>query len=84
MITSLALMSIHKAPAIPLAEICDRYFALSYDEAMKKAARNELPIPTFRLSESRKAPVMVSCEALGTYIDKVQEAATRSWERSQP
>ncbi len=50
MITSLALMSIHKAPAIPLADICERYFALSYEEALKKAARNELPVPTFRLT----------------------------------
>ena len=35
MITSLALMSIYKAPAVPLSEICERYFALSYEEAMK-------------------------------------------------
>ena len=49
MITSLALMSIYKSPAIPLADVCEKYFAPSYEEALKKAARNELPVPTFRI-----------------------------------
>ena len=49
MITSLALLSIHKSPAIPLADVCEKYFAPSYEEALKKAARNELPVPTFRI-----------------------------------
>ena len=83
MITSLALMSIYKSPAIPLAEVCERYFALSYEEAMKKAARNELPVPTFRLTSSRKAPMMVSAEALGNWIDKTEADARSLWERSQ-
>jgi len=32
-----------------LADVCAKYFALSYEEALKKAARNELPAPTFRI-----------------------------------
>lgn len=83
MITSLALMSIFKSPAIPLSEVCERYFSLGYEEAMKRAARNELPVPTFRLTSSRKAPMMVSAEALGAWIDKVEAEARASWERSQ-
>jgi hypothetical protein len=83
MITSLALMSIYKAPAIPLAEVCERYFSLSYDEALKKAARNELPVPAFRLTTSRKAPMMVSAEALGDWIDKTEAEAKALWQRSQ-
>lgn len=83
MITSLALMAIYKAPAIPLADICEKYFALSFGEAMKRAARNELPVPTFRLTNSQKAPVMVSVEALGAHIDKQADEAQRQWERSQ-
>lgn len=83
MITSLALMSIFKTPTIPLADICERYFNLSYEEAMKKAARNELPVPTFRLTNSRKSPIMVSAEALGAWIDKTEAEARASWERSQ-
>jgi hypothetical protein len=82
-ITSLALMSIHKSPAIPLAEVCEKYFSLSYEEALKKAARNELPVPAFRLSNSRKAPMMVSAEDLGAWIDKNQTEAAELWKRSQ-
>jgi hypothetical protein len=83
MITSLALMSIYKAPAIPLAEVCERYFSLSYEEALKKAARNELPVPAFRLTTSRKAPMMVSAEALGAWIDKNEAEARALWEKGQ-
>jgi hypothetical protein len=83
MISALALMSIYKAPVVPLSEICDRYFSLSYDEAMRAAARNELPVPAFRLRDSRKAPMMVSCQALGDYIDACEEKARASWLHSQ-
>lgn len=83
MITSLALMSIYKAPTIPLAEVCERYFSLSYEEALKKAARNELPVPAFRLTQSRKAPMMVSAESLGAWIDKSESDARALWERGQ-
>jgi len=83
MITSLALMSIYKSPAIPLADVCEKFFALSYEEALKKAARNELPVPAFRLASSRKAPMMVSAEALGQWIDKTEADARKLWERSQ-
>lgn len=83
MITSLALISIHKSPAIPLADVCEKYFALSYEEAIRKALRNELPVPAFRLAQSRKAPMMVSAESLGAWIDKNESAAKALWERGQ-
>jgi hypothetical protein len=83
MITSLALMSIYKTPTIPLSEVCERYFSLSYEEALKKAARNELPVPTFRLTSSRKSPLMLSAETLGQWIDATEAAARAQWERSQ-
>lgn len=83
MITSLALMAIYKTPVIPLTEVCERFFGLSYEEALKKAARNELPVPAFRLTNSRKAPFVVSAEALGNWIDKQEAAAATLWQRSQ-
>lgn len=83
MITSLALMAIYKTPVIPLTEVCERFFGLSYEEALKKAARNELPVPAFRLTNSRKAPFVVSAEALGNWIDKQEAAAAALWQRSQ-
>jgi len=45
MITSLALMSIFKSPTIPLSEICDRFLSLSYEEAMRRAARGKCSSP---------------------------------------
>lgn len=83
MITSLALMAIYKTPVIPLTEVCERFFGLSYEEALKKAARNELPVPAFRLTNSRKAPFVVSAEVLGNWIDKQEAAAAALWQRSQ-
>ena len=83
MISSLALMSIYKSPIIPLSEICDRYLSLSIDEALKRASRAELPFPTFRISQSRKAPLMVLAEDLGAHIDKTAAHARTEWERAQ-
>ncbi len=83
MIASLALMSIYKSPTIPLAEICERFFSLSYEEAKRKAVRNELPVPAFRLTNSQKSPFMVSATSLGDWIDKTELEARKLWERSQ-
>jgi hypothetical protein len=83
MITSLALMSIHRAPVVPLAEICEPYFGLSYPEAIRRVARGEFPVPAFRLRQSHKAPLVVSCVALGEYIDRQHEEARELWARSQ-
>ena len=48
-----------------------------------KAMRNELPVPAFRLAQSRKAPMMVSAESLGAWIDKNEAQAKALWERGQ-
>ena len=51
--------------------------------ALRKAQRNELPVPAFRLAQSRKAPMMVSAESLGAWIDKNEAEARALWERGQ-
>ena len=84
MLSSLALMSLYHAPHVPLREISERYFGLSYEEAARRAGRNALPVPTFRLTDSQKAPVMVSCEDLGNYIDKRRDEAAKAWKHCQP
>ena len=83
MLTSLALMSLYKAPHIPLRDISQQYFGLSPDEAAKRAARHALPVPTFRLTDSQKAPLMVSCEELGNWIDRRAAEGRSAWERCQ-
>jgi hypothetical protein len=81
--TTLALMSIFQSPTIPLSEICERFFSIKYEEALRKAARGDLPVPTFRLTKSQRAPFMVSCEALAAHIDKAAAEALALWQRGQ-
>ena len=81
--TEIQLLAILKAPAVPLNEVCDRYLGLGTAHAMREAALNRLPFPTFRLTQSRKAPVMVNISDLARHIDNQHECAKRSWENSQ-
>ena len=81
--TTIQLLAIHKAPAVPLAEISKRYLNLSPEEAARMAALHKLPFPTFSLRESQKAPLMVHLEDLAEHIDRARRCAIKSWEHSQ-
>ena len=81
--TELKLLAIHKGPAVPLDKICERYLNMSIKTAIEAAALNRLPFPTFRLGESRKAPLMVNIKDLATHMDEGHRCAKASWERSQ-
>jgi len=81
--TEIQLLATLKAPAVPLNEVCDRYLGLGSAHAMREAALNRLPFPTFRLATSRKAPVMVNISDLARHIDQQHESAKRSWVNSQ-
>lgn len=70
-------------PLIPLEAICKEYFGLSYAEACRAASTNDLPIPTFRLRKSNKAPVVVKFTALAAWIDKTAQDAEDEWRKSQ-
>lgn len=80
--TELMLLAIYKGPA-PLRDICERWLSMSPEVANKQAALNRLPFPTFRLSESQKAPLLVDIRDLAAHIDRSRECAKRSWEHSQ-
>lgn len=68
-------------PVVPLADICQPYFALSIEEAARKFNEGTFPVPAFRLSESRKAPILVACEDLAAHIDAAKDRARRRLER---
>lgn len=80
--TEIQLLAIYKGP-IPLTEISKRYLDLSPEEALRRASLNKLPFPTFRLSESRKSPVLVAIEDLAAHIDSRRRCAKEHWEHSQ-
>jgi len=80
--TLFLLMAEFGTPAIPLAEICERFFGLSLAEANRLAVLNKLPLPTFRIGASQKAPRMVHLEDLANHIDKQRQEAVKQWHRS--
>jgi len=68
---------------IPLADVCGPYFGLGYEEARRKAALHDLPVPAFRLSQSRKAPLVVAIADLRRLVDARAQEARDEWERMQ-
>ncbi|MCP1290899.1 pyocin activator protein PrtN [Chromobacterium haemolyticum] len=81
--TAFLLMAQYERPVLKLDDICEEYFGLSPAEARRRANLNTLPVPTMRLAESQKAPVMVHIDDLAQFIDKQRQSAKESWERSQ-
>lgn len=80
--TELALLAVYGA-AVPLEEICLPYFGLSYPEARRLAATNDLPVPTFRARASAKAPLLIHTAVFAKYIDETAEQQEMEWNRSQ-
>lgn len=61
---------------------CAHHFGLSTAEAKKAAARQQLPVPAFRLG-SQKSPWLISAEDLARYIDEQRRKARIDWSRIQ-
>lgn len=71
------------AGVIPLADVCGPYFGLGYEEARRKAALHDLPVPAFRLTPSRKAPLVVAIADLKRLVDERAQEARDEWQRMQ-
>lgn len=63
-----------------LVSACCHYFGMSPEEAKRAAARQALPVPTFRLG-SQKSPWVISALFLADYIDKRSLSGEEDWER---
>lgn len=61
-------------------ERCAHHFGMAPDEAKRAAARQKLPLPTFRLG-SQKSPWVISADLLAAYIDAKRAAANEEWKR---
>lgn len=81
--TRVELLAVYRAPVVQVESICEKYLNLSWHTAKTRAALNALPFPTFRMSESKKAPLLVRVGDLAEYIDKQRDEAQREWELSQ-
>ncbi len=60
---------------VRLDDICESHFNLSKSVARRLAAQNKLPIPTFRLRDSQKAPLMVRKTDLAAHINTAADKA---------
>lgn len=81
--TELELLALHRSPVVRLEDICRPYMNLEYPQARDRAALNSLGVPTFRLRESRKAPLLVRVSDLASFIDTQADAADHEWRKSQ-
>jgi hypothetical protein len=81
--TEMQLLALFRQPTVRLEDISDHYLHLSPPVARQRAALNQLPFPTFRLTDSQKAPVMVKISDLAAHIDAKRDTAQAEWEHSQ-
>lgn len=81
--TEIELLALHRAPAVKLDEISEHYFGMSPLVARQRAALNRLPVPTFRATDSAKAPLLVRIKDLAKHLDAQYEGAAKEWENSQ-
>jgi hypothetical protein len=81
--TEIILFKQYASPVVRLDSICDAYLQIGRQEALRQASLNRLPFPTFRLSESRKAPVMIKLTDLARHIDTAHGLAQAQWQHSQ-
>lgn len=80
--TEVQLLALYRTPAIPLHDICERYFSLKPRNADRRARLNQLPVPAFKLN-SQKSPYMVHIKDLAAHIDNTHDGATKVWRKSQ-
>lgn len=73
--TTFLLMAEFETSTIPLAQIAERYLGMKPSTADKKAGAGDLPIPTFRIGDSQKAPRMVHVKDLAEFIDTKRKEA---------
>jgi hypothetical protein len=81
--TAFALFARFETPTVALDAICDEFFGLSRAKANEYAAENKLPVPTFRATDSQKAPRLVHLDDLARWLDSRRAAAAQQWEKSQ-
>ncbi|MBP4048983.1 pyocin activator PrtN family protein [Chromobacterium violaceum] len=81
--TAWLLMAQYETPSIPLAKVCEEHFGLSEAEANRAACLNKLPVPTYRVGESKRAPRHIHINDLAALIDQRHAEAQRSWRTSQ-
>lgn len=81
--TMFLLLAEFETPTIPLSDIAERYLGMKPSTADKKAGCGDLPIPTFRIGDTQKAPRMVHISDLAEYIDNRRKEAKKELKHFQ-
>lgn len=81
--TELRLFAQHRKMLLPLADICEEYFGVNAETAGRKASLHALPVPAWRLIDSKKAPLLVHLSDLARLIDERSEATAVEHAKSQ-
>ncbi|TDN54659.1 pyocin activator protein PrtN [Buttiauxella sp. JUb87] len=79
--TVFLLLAEFGTPTILLADVSEKYFGMKPATAEKKALLGELPIATFRASESQKAPRMIHVQDLADHIDQQRKKGKALFEQ---
>lgn len=75
------LMAEFNSAVIPVEAVSAKYFGLQPTIAKAKAARQQLPVPTFRAADSQKAPWLIALADLADYLDTQRAKAQHDWKR---
>lgn len=78
--TYFSLLAEFGSAQIPLSELCQKYFSLSFSVAKREAAKQSLPVPVLKLREGQKSRYFVKAELLAEYIDMRSEEAQKEWD----
>ncbi|WP_420908536.1 pyocin activator PrtN family protein [Alloalcanivorax xenomutans] len=79
--TLFLIMAEFETAEIPLEELAEKYLGLNSSQARRRAARQALPFPVHRGSNSQKAPWLVHAKDLADHIDKQRSEGHREWKK---
>ena len=63
------LAVLHDGPVVRLSSICEEYFGLAYEDAVRQNFWHTLPVPAWTASPSRQAPLLVHISDLAKFVD---------------
>jgi len=81
--TLFALLAKYETSTIALRDISQDFFGLTPRTAEQKAKACTLPVPTFKLRNSERAPTLIKIEDLADYIDLQYKSARLEWDAIQ-
>ena len=78
--TYFSLLAEFETAQIPLGDMCNKYLDLCENEEKRKAEKQQLPFPVFKIREGQKSKYFVKAEELASHIDDLTERAKKEWQ----